>query len=53
MLERQATSMAGARPALSPTGEPTPPNVLNRGRDPAPSDAPPEIDPLYQLRAGR
>jgi len=35
MLERQATSVAGARPALSPTGEPTLSTVLSGGRDPA------------------
>lgn len=35
MLERQATRVAGARPALSPTGEPTLSTVLSGGRDPA------------------
>lgn len=40
MLERQATSVAGARPALSPTGEPPLSNVLSGGRDRAPVGCP-------------
>jgi len=31
MLECQATGVAGARPAVSPTGQPTPSNALSRG----------------------
>ena len=33
MLERQTTCVAGARPAVSPTREPTLPNVLSEERD--------------------
>ena len=40
MLERQATSVAGAQPALSPAGEPTSPNVLRGGRDPTHAGCP-------------